>query len=71
MKIELKQLNVNMAEQEYEMLQGILDIDLPLVQATTKYSPAYDLKYLDTEDAATWPNHSMSRYYGINSVIGR
>ncbi len=49
---------------------GISDIELPLIQAVTKYSPAYDLKYLDTEDSSTWPNHSMALYYEINSIIG-
>ncbi len=50
---------------------GILDIEIPLVSATTRYSPAYDIKYLDTQDASTWPNYSMARYYEINSVTGR
>lgn len=39
MKIELKQINVNMAEQEYEMLQGILDIENGFT------NPAYNLSY--------------------------
>lgn len=39
MKIELKQLNVNMSEQEYEMLQGILDIENGFT------NPAYNLSY--------------------------
>ena len=39
MKIELKQLNINMAEQEYGMLQGILDIENGFT------NPAYNLSY--------------------------
>ncbi len=39
MKIELKQLNVNMAEQEYEMFQGILYIENGFT------NPAYNLSY--------------------------
>lgn len=39
MKVELKQVNVNMAEQEYEMLQGILDIENGFT------NPAYNLSY--------------------------
>ena len=39
MKIELKQLNVNMAEQEFDMLQGILDIENGFT------NPAYNLSY--------------------------
>ena len=39
MKVELKQLNVDMAEKEYEMLQGILDIENGFT------NPAYNLSY--------------------------
>ena len=39
MKVELKQLNIDMAEQEYEMLQGILDIENGFT------NPAYSLSY--------------------------
>ena len=39
MKVELKQLNVNMTEQEYKMLQGILDIENGFT------NPAYNLSY--------------------------
>lgn len=39
MKVELKHLNVNMAEQEYEMLQGILGIENGFT------NPAYNLSY--------------------------
>ena len=39
MKIELKQLNINMAEQEYAMLQGILNIENGFT------NPAYNLSY--------------------------
>lgn len=50
---------------------GIADVKLPMIESHTKYSAVHDLKYLDTEDSSTWPNYSMSRYYGINSVIGQ
>lgn len=39
MKTELKQINANMAEQEYEMLQNILDIENGFT------NPAYGLSY--------------------------
>lgn len=39
MKIELKKLNINMSEQEYAMLQGILDIENGFT------NPAYNLSY--------------------------
>ncbi len=62
------------AGEEYIMLcksQGITEVELPLIQATTKYSPAYEIKYLDTEDPTTWPNYSMAKFYEITSIIGR
>ncbi len=50
--------------------QGIDDITLPIVKPRTKYSALHGLKYLDTETADTWPNHSMARYYGVHSILG-
>lgn len=53
MKIELKQININMEEQEYEMLQGIL------VEENGFTNPAYNLSY---EEYKNWlkdiDNHS-------------
>ena len=55
MKIELKQINVDMAEQEYEMLQGILDVENGFT------NPAYNLSYKEYKN---WlqdiDNHSKS-----------
>lgn len=39
MRIELKQVNINMSEQEYEMLQGILEVENGFT------NPAYNLSY--------------------------
>ncbi len=50
--------------------QGILDVALPVIETKTKYSEADGLVYLDTEDPTTWPNDSMARFYGLNSLIG-
>ncbi len=50
--------------------QGDLDIQLPLVVPQTKYSAVYGLRYLSDETTQTWPNVSMSKYYGVNSIIG-
>jgi len=44
MKVELKQLNVNMAEQEYDMLQGILDVE----NGFTK--PAYGFSFKEYKE---------------------
>lgn len=51
--------------------QGITDIELPMVIPQTKYSPVYDLKYLDTADPSSWPNSDMALYYGVDSIIGK
>lgn len=46
---------------------GILDVQLPLIESSTKYSIANGRKYLD-EDPSEWPNYSMADYYGVNSI---
>ena len=48
----------------------ILDIEIPVFMPYTKYSPSYGLKYLDTEEADTWPNSSMAAYFGVKSIKG-
>lgn len=50
--------------------EGELDIILPYVGCGTKYSGVYGLRYLDLDDAATWPNDSMANYYGVHSILG-
>ena len=50
--------------------QGKQDIEVHVFTPITGYSPAYNLKYLDTEDPESWPNNSMARYYGVHSIIG-
>lgn len=50
--------------------EGTLDIRLPVVETATKYSAIDGLKYLDTEIADEWPNDSMSKYYGVSSILG-
>lgn len=53
MKIELKQLNADMFEQEYEMLQGILDKENGFM------NPAYNLSYEEYREwLKTADNHS-------------
>ena len=49
---------------------GILDVQLPIVEAKTKYPVAYQHRYLSTEDPTTWPNNAMAKYYGVNSILG-
>ncbi len=49
--------------------QGIEDVYLKMVYPETKYSAAKGLKYLDTENPEIWPNNTMAKYYGVNSII--
>ena len=51
--------------------QGVMDVEIKQFYTPSKYSAAYELKYIDTEDASSWPNNSMARYYGVNSIIGK
>lgn len=51
--------------------KGELDISLPLFLAETKYSAAKDGRYISAETSQTWPNESMAKYYGVNSIIGK
>jgi hypothetical protein len=46
-------------------------IYLPLIDATSRYSFLYDLKYLDEEDPHSWPNGSMAKYYGAKGILGK
>ena len=49
---------------------GETDVELEVYLPSTKYSVAYDkLKDLDA-DPANWPNYSLAKYYGLDSVTG-
>lgn len=50
--------------------QGILHVEVPMIGPNTKYSVLYSAKYLDMEDRYSWPNDSMSIYYGVESILG-
>ena len=53
-----------------EVAAGRGDVSLPMVESYTRYSPLYDLKYLDMADPASWPNLAMAQTFGANSIIG-
>lgn len=50
---------------------GPTDLTLCRITASTKYSPFYGQKDLDTEDRAMWPNWQMSVYFGVDSILGQ
>lgn len=51
--------------------QGIMDIEIYDFYKSSKYDAACGIKYIDTENASSWPNDSMAKYYGVNSIIGK
>lgn len=55
---------------EAEKAAGNMNIVIPAVSAETRFCALYDLKYIDTQTADTWPNVSMATYYGIDSIKG-
>lgn len=57
MKVELKQANVNMAEREYAVLQGILDIENGFT------NPAYNLSYKEYKN---WLQDADNHSKGLN-----
>ena len=57
MKIALKQINVDMAEQEYKMLQGILEVENGFT------NPAYSLSY---EEYKNWLRDMDNHSKGLN-----
>ena len=57
MKVELKQANVNMAEREYAMLQGIIDIENGFT------NPAYNLSYKEYKN---WLQDADNHSKGLN-----
>lgn len=46
-------------------------IYIPLIDAHSRYSFLYDLKYLDTSDLHSWPNKSMADIYGAGGILGK
>ena len=61
MKIELKQININMEEQEYEMLQGILAVENGFT------NPAYNLSF---EEYKIWLQDMINHSKGIDLPEG-
>lgn len=51
--------------------EGETELVLDIVVPGTQYSPFWDLRDLSTEEAQTWPNSSMAKYYGVDSILGQ
>lgn len=50
--------------------QGADYVEVYVFYPDSDYSALYGLKYLDREDADSWPNDSMAEYYGIEHILG-
>lgn len=50
---------------------GETDLVLDRVWPSTKYSVFYGLRDLADDTPDTWPNSSMAKYYGVDSILGR
>ncbi len=50
--------------------RGENSVTVPYIETLTRYSALYDLKYLDTEDAQSWPNDVMADVFGIGEIRG-
>lgn len=61
MKVELKQIHINMGEQEYEMLQGILEVENGFT------NPAYHLSF---EEYKNWLQETDHHSKGIGLPEG-
>ena len=50
--------------------KGQFDVKISDIQPKTKYSAIDGLQYISIYSSDTWPNDSMAKYYGVNSIIG-
>ena len=50
--------------------KGLDYVELYMIYPESDYSALHALKYLDRKDANSWPNDSISEYYGIKEIIG-
>ena len=48
--------------------RGESSVTVPYIETLTRYSALYDLQYLDTEDAQSWPNDAMADVLGIGEI---
>lgn len=49
---------------------GDTNVAVPIIRTDTKYSALNGLMYLSAQEADTWPNTDIAKYYQINSIIG-
>lgn len=63
-------LTENEAIVEAALEQGETHVELKNPTPLTKYNPAWQLIYLDS-DPTQWPNFYVAKYYGLESISGR
>ncbi len=49
---------------------GILDVEVSLISPKTKYSAAMGINHLE-KDPTLWPNFTIAKYYGLNTIKGK
>lgn len=64
-------MQANIASLRQFKAEGKLDVSLPMIHPSTRYSLVQSLKYLDTKDPSSWPNAAMAKYYGVRTIIGK
>ncbi|MBE6553546.1 MAG: hypothetical protein E7666_04295 [Ruminococcaceae bacterium] len=62
-------LTENEAIVEAALEQGETHVELKTPTPLTKYNPAWQLIYLDS-DPSQWPNFYVAKYYGLESISG-
>ena len=50
---------------------GETELVLDRIWPSTEYSAFYGLRDLADDTPDTWPNSSMAKYYGVDSILGR
>ena len=50
--------------------RGERRVTVPYVETLTRYPALYGLKYLDEENAQSWPNNAMADALGIGEILG-
>lgn len=56
---------------EQAKASGERSLVLDIVEYKTMYSPFWELRDLSDETADTWPNSSMAKVYGVDSILGK
>lgn len=51
--------------------RGVTEVEVLVPDPQVKYSPLWNLPYVNPDVSNVWPNTEMARYYGIDVVTGK